>query len=699
LRDYQNLHWMAFFKYRTRTTEELQKRGLINATEGRQLEAAYDFLLRVRNELHYVSGRAQDILGKSVQPSVAHGLGYTERSPSKRIESFMRDYYTHSRHIYLITRTLEQRLALLPQPKLLPDFRRLIPKRFAKSEQVVDGFKFTNGQIHANNSRVFREQPRRLMRVFLYAQQRGLKLHPDLSQLVRHELSLVDRSFLRDEHVRETFLEILNQRGNVAPILRAMHEVGLLGKYVPEFGKLTCLVQHEFYHQYTADEHTLVCLEKLDQIWDAEQAPYNNYTEIFRDIERPFVLYLALLLHDAGKAVPGGNHSEVGGRIATRVAQRLQLDGATTHSLRLIIENHLLMAQVSQRRDLEDRGVVRSFATVVQTPSNLRMLTLHTFADSMGTSSGLWNGFKDSLLLTLYRKTMDLLIGGTTFQRAEQRERELLEEEIAQTLPQSFGQDELHAHFEHLPARYFQVHGIKEIAGDLALSHRFMHHQLTEEEKALEPVISWHNEPDRAYTVLKICTWDRLGLFSKIAGSLSAAGINILGSQSFTRADGIALDTFYVTDARGGTMVTRDERERFEEIVRKALSDEPINLRALIARHKQARPLYQSNAGERIETRINIDNEHSDTRTVIEVETEDRIGLLYTISQAFAELGLDIGVAKILTEKGAAIDTFYVTDVIGEKIADPATLKRIAARLREAIAALDEPLDGARAAA
>src|SRR5207248_2635991 len=194
-----------------------------------------------------------------------------ERSPSKRLEEFMRDVYTHMRHIYIITRTLEERLALLPSsnPSRLSTLRKFFRRgKKNSSEQIVDGFKIVDGQI-SETTRSFKEQPRRLMRVFLYAQQRGLRLHPDLAQTIRNQLSLVNRSFLEDEHVRETFLEILNQRGNVAPILRPMHEVGLLGKYIPEFGKLTCLVQHEFYHQYAADEHTLVCFEQLDRVWEA----------------------------------------------------------------------------------------------------------------------------------------------------------------------------------------------------------------------------------------------------------------------------------------------------------------------------------------------------------------------------------------------------------------------------------------------
>ena len=204
----------------------------------------------------------------------------------------MRDLYTHMRNVFLITRTLEQRMALLPPPSRKLSLRAWLPKR--RAPEPVDGFLFAGGEIRAASRRIFREQPQRLMRVFLYAQQRQLRLHPDLVQLIRNELSLVNGTFLNDPQVRETFLTILDQRGSVAPILRAMHEVNLLGKYVPEFGKLTCLVQHEFYHQYAADEHTLVCLEQLDRIWEAKDPPYQNYAPLFQGLERPGLLYLAL---------------------------------------------------------------------------------------------------------------------------------------------------------------------------------------------------------------------------------------------------------------------------------------------------------------------------------------------------------------------------------------------------------------------
>ncbi len=689
LRDYQNLLWMSFFKYRTRSLKELQSHELIGESERKQLEAAYDFLLRVRTEMHYHVNRPMDVLSKSLQPAVAHNLGYHERSPSKRIEEFMRDVYTHSRNIFLITRTLEQRLALLPRKLSALSLRAWLPEGRKKATEV-DGFKILNGQIHAGSPRVFREQPKRLMRVFLYAQQRGLELHPDLAQMIRNQLGLIDRAFMSDEHVRETFLTILGQRGNVSRILRAMHEVGLLGKYIPEFGKLTCLVQHEFYHQYTADEHTLMCLEQLDRVWEAKDPPYSLYTPLLQKLERPALLYLALLLHDVGKPEGHGNHSEVSANMAMRVAKRLALDGAATHTLRVLIENHLQMASVSQRRDLDDPAVLRRFAGLIQTPETLNLLALHTFVDSQATSDKLWNGFKDSLLWSLYEKGLRLLSGGTEYIRAEEKQRELLKEEVQHLMPEPLSEEELEAHFGALPGRYFQVHTAREVLADLIVTHRFMRLQISEEESPLAPVVNWHNLPDRACNEVKVCTWDRAGLFRKIAGSLSAVGLNILSAQIFTRADGIVLDTFYVNDARSGSLAGPEQRDTFEKVIYKSLTGEEVDFHALIAKQKISRPAYQAYTGEQLPTRVHFDNESSDTRTVIEVEAEDRLGLLYTISQALTELELDISAARINTEMGAVIDSFYVRALGGGKITAPEHRQAIERKLRHAVAELEK---------
>ena len=693
LRDFQNLLWMAFFKYRTRSLNDLEEYEFVTESERKQLEAAYDFLLRARTELHYHTNRPVDVLGKNLQPAVAYNLGYGERSPSKRIEKFMRDLYVHMRNVFLITRTLEERMALLApeQKSRLARWRGLFPKRKSQPPEPVDGLLFIDGEIHAASKRIFRDSPRRLMRVFLHAQQRRLKLHPDLAQLIRNQLALVDRDFLNDEHVRETFLTILDRRGEVAPILRAMHEVNLLGKYIPEFGKLTCLVQHEFYHQYAADEHTLVCLEQLDKIWEADQPPYKNYSPLFQSLERPGLLYLALLLHDVGKAGEHGQgkHAEASAEMSMRAAKRLQLGASASDTLRLLIENHLLMASTSQRRDLDDPMVIRIFSREVRTPEILNLLTLLTFADSQGTSDKLWNGFKDSLLWQLHSRSMTLLTGGTEFIRAEKEQRELLFKEVRRLAPASISDEELGSHFESLPARYFQIHLAEEILTDLDVVHRFISRQVLEEEGTLSPIIKWRDERDRGYNLVKICTWDRAGLFSKIAGSFSAVGLNILSAQIFTRSDGIVLDEFFVNDARTGNLATREQHEKFDELLAGILTGEKKDLHELIEHQREARPAYQAYAGERIETQMRLDNNASDTRTLIEIETEDRLGLLYTISEVFAELRLDISAARIVTERGAAIDNFYVCEFGGGKINLAERQAAIETRLRTAIGQIE----------
>ena len=698
LRDYQNLFWMAYVKYGVRRTEDLMEQGLIGAPEVKQLDAAYDFLLRVRTELHYRVERNVDALPKALQPRIAYRLNYRNRSPSGRLEAFMRDYYQHTRTILLLTRNLEQRLALRPQPRRIPNFRRMMQKRRDEAAEVkVDGFKFLNGFIHAESKRVFKEQPRRLMRVFLHAQQRGLELHPDLFQLIRESLRLVNRKFLGDEHVHETFREILNERGNVAGILRMMHDTDFLGKYIPEFGKLTCLVQHEFFHQYAADEHTLMCLKELDAIWQAKTEPHKNYSEAFSEVERPYVLYLALLLHDAGKALHTGDHSDAGGKIAESVGKRIGLSDRRVKQLRWLVDEHLAMVRISQQRDLYDPDVIDQFAEFVETADQLRMLTLLTVADSLGTSRSLWNGFKDGLLTTLHHLTAMKVSGDTAFIMAEEKQKQALRDEVRKLAPRTFSDDEIDGAFDHFPDRYFHTHNAEEICRDLVLAHQFMHLQLTTEDRALEPVVYWRNEPDRGFTEFKICTWDRAGLFVKTAGALSAAGLNIHGAQIFSRSDGIVVDAYEVTDADTGGLATKKAKEHAEEILAESLSGRlEVDYAKMIVERKYIPPIYQALEDERIETVIRFDNDSSRSHTVVDVETEDRIGLLYFISNALNDLSFSIDVARISTEKGAAIDTFYITDWKGEKVEGEQEREYLERKVRFAIKRLDKALIGRR---
>jgi [protein-PII] uridylyltransferase len=371
--------------------------------------------------------------------------------------------------------------------------------------------------------------------------------------------------------------------------------------------------------------------------------------------------------------------------LALRVGRRLGLDGSAMATRARLLEHHLLMAIISQRHDLDDASVIRNFARQIETPEALGLLTLLTFVDAQATSDKLWNSFKDLLLWQLYERAARLLTGGTEFLRAEEKQRELILEEVRKLLPPAITDEELAAHFAALPPRYFQIHSAREIHDDIVLTHRFMRLQIVEEESPLAPVANLHNEPDRGYSVVRVCTWDRAGLFSKMAGALSAVGLNILSAQIFTRTDGVALDTFFVTDAFTGKLAAVEQREQFERVLTEVLADDKVNLAALIARQRISHPLYQAYIGERIPTRIVFDNDSSDTRTFIQIETEDRIGLLYTLARTLTDVELDISTARICTEKGAAIDSFYVREVDGGKILSPERQKAIERRLQHAI--------------
>ncbi len=346
------------------------------------------------------------------------------------------------------------------------------------------------------------------------------------------------------------------------------------------------------------------------------------------------------------------------------------------------------MAMTSQRRDLEDPNVIRTFSQVVQSPPALNMLTLHTFADAMGTSEKLWNGFKDSLLRTLFEKTLRVVTGGTTFIRARVEQRDRLQREIRRAVPAAVSDEEIEAHFDGLPPRYFRVHSAEEVAADVVLVHRFIKLQLDEQERGLDPVTRWQAEPDRGFTALRVCTWDRPGLFSRIAGSLSASGLNILSAQVFSREDGMALDTFYVTRVTGEAAISREDRERFEALLGRVLNGREIDFAARIARESRARGTATTADQEAVPTRVYFDNEISDEYTVIDIEAVDRLGLLFVISGTFAELGLNLALAKIVTEKGAAVDSFYVNEVANGKITAAERQREIGDRLLQSIKSL-----------
>ncbi len=681
LRDLQNLLWMSLFKHGVRTLPELEKRKFVTPTERRALEAAYEFLLRVRTELHYAAGRPADILTLAQQLPVATHLGYDDPETLKRIEHFMRDYYRHTREVFQLTNALALRMSLKPPGFFERRGIHLPILRLGAKAEKKDGFVIRGDLIEPESPDIFRQDRLRLIRVFRYAQQRPAFLSPALQTMIRENLRLVDNEFRSHPRARETFLAIFGEGGSAGRVARMMHEVGFLGKYMPEFGHLDALVQHEFFHRYTADEHTLVTLQRLDAVVTAKEGPDADYRPLFQDVARPELLYFALLLHDCGKAANEETHSDASVTLAERAARRIGLDDAARETVAFLIHHHLDMYNVTQRRDLDDSETVVEFARLVENLPRLNHLLLLTYADMTGTSGDQWNEWRNSLLWDLYLKTRAELVAGAETMALREQRLQALSDHIRER--SRMPREELAAHFDNMQRRYFLTFTADEILRHLELIHAFLQRAVAMSRDDLAPQVMWTDKPDRGYSQATICTWDREGLFSKICGSFSFAGLNILNAHAYSRRDGIVLDIFNVADVHGRVVSDPEQRRQFERTLDRALNHS-TDLQQLLAKHRPTRTAGRVPQGV-VPTKVRVDLNASRTRTVIEVQAEDRLGLLYTIAQALARHGFSINLARISTEKGAAFDTFYLQDVNGEKVTDAARLEHTRANLFRAL--------------
>jgi [protein-PII] uridylyltransferase len=675
LRDYHNMQWICYFRDGVMSTAKLVERKYISESDRRAIDRAYDFLQRVRTELHYQSKRPSDLLTLFLQGQIANSFNYPQKNVLRRSESFMRDYYQHARTIYLTAKRVTEGFLLpdLSNKEQKPVFG-FLAKRKLKTEQF-DGF-YSHGRLmYFENREVFHEDPFRLIRVFLYAQQRELELSSELQQLIRRRTRLVNRTFQYARSARETFQAILSRKGQVGHILRMMHEVDFLGKYMPEFGELTCLVQHEFFHRYTADEHTLVCIEKLDSLIDTEDSKLAPYKSLFLKLEDPYVLYLALLLHDTGKASGARHHSEASALNAQKVAARLQLSPERRRKLILLVDHHMTLSEIAQRRNLEDSATIADFAEVVRNPENLDALMLLTLADGQGTGGQNWSDWKETLVWHLYHATSSYLHDEREFFAERLIAREDLQQAVAKKMAKDSG-EEIEVHFNSMPDRYFQSHNINEIVGHLRLFRSFVESRVRNPKMALSAAVKWNSKPDQGHSEFWICTWDRAALMAKIAGSFATASINILSADVYTRVDNLMLAIFRVCDTSFRSVSDERDLQQVESVLQASLEKIDYDFTPLMEKARK-RTAFHLPIGMDLPTKLVISNEIHSGYTVIDLQTADRLGLLYDVLICLSRAKVNIALSRIATEKGAAFDSFYVTDLEGRKITDEAMLRRL----------------------
>ncbi|HUG37069.1 MAG TPA: [protein-PII] uridylyltransferase, partial [Candidatus Limnocylindrales bacterium] len=602
LRDIHTALWLASTKWGTRTLQELADKRLITEREQRQTDGALTFLWRVRNELHFLSAHKNDVLSRDVQPQIAKNFGYVADDIALAVEKFMRDYYLHARVIHRVSRRLIARCReTLSQPRLVQ--RRL------RQEALADGLFVLDGHLHLVDAdgRAFREDPSRLMKVFWHVHRLGVELGIDVERAVEDALDLVDDRFQRSPEVRDLFLSICRTWGRVTPTLREMHELGLLGRYLPEWGALTCLVQYDVYHKFTADQHSLLAVETLEALAPGQ----STESQVLNEVERPDLLMLGMLLHDIGKG-KGHGHVAKGIPLIEELTTRLGLDGA--ESVKFLVAHHLTLSHIAQRRDIDDPKTVESLAEVAQTAERLRMLYLLTYADMRAVGPGVLTGWQARILWELFNRAMVRLTGG----RLERPSREAVADRVWEEMGRERSRRDVVAHLALLTDRYLTTTSPLRIAAHVRLVERL------EEDVAANEVFHY---PDLGSSELVIATKDVPGLFSLIAGTLAAEAINILSAQIHTRADGIAIDTFQVNDPFGEAVTEAARWRRTLDGLRRVLRGE-LTVESLLAERKGARGTRE---GVPVPPKIRVDNKLSDTHTVVEVKCPDRVGVLYTI--------------------------------------------------------------------
>jgi [protein-PII] uridylyltransferase len=688
LRDYQNLLWMTFFNEGALTTTHLVGKDWLSTTDQRRIDAAYDFLLRLRTDLHYATGRATDILHMNTQELIAQRLGYRPKKGQFRSETLLRDYYDHTRNIFRVTERITEQFQTgraTDRTRMLFSFLPLV----RPDEKRVGEFFVRHGQLHTDHRDLFDRDPTEMMRVFALAQEHRLDPSPELEDLLTRRLRLVTRVYQYAKTPREIFLSILSRKGRVGCALRMMHRVDFLGRYIPEFGQLTCLVQHEFFHRYTADEHTLVCIDKLDALQDTAEAKLRGYRKLFAELKDPVVLYLALLLHDTGRGVGARPHSEASALFAHRVGSRLQLDPEERKSLVLLVDHHVTLSSMAQQRNLDDPATIVEFANIVKTQRNLDALMLLTLADGQGTTANAWSDWKETLVWQLFHATSQYLFDQKTYYDRMRIERAALRSAVSQSLPAEYA-EEIEAQFEFMPDSYFRATDHADMVEHLKLFHTFFENA-THGERALAPAISWEAFPDQDHTIVSFVHWDRPRLLAKLAGAFAVVPLNILSVDMFARGDQTELAILRVCDIKGRAVTDKRSIELVESTLRSALEQEIFDFQPLLERSRRQvrrRPAQDVD----FPTYLAVDNKAHPAYTLLQVQTPDRIGLLYDLLSSLGREGVSITLSRVSTQSGAAVDTFYITDTSsGGKITDTNRIAALQRHLQSVVESESKP--------
>jgi len=649
LRDFQTIRWIGMALPWSGTIEGLYRLSMADKAEIDEIRRAFDFLLRTRNELHFVMQSSWDILSFDIQATVAKGLGYRGSGEFADIELFMKDYYARTRDIYhIIARFLDETSEggsiRIIEGQL---YKRLGTEGLSQFNLAVRKEKFEKEPLYP----------------FFEQLKRGKRFSPSTERRLRKLYTGGRLSGKVLGRMKKSFIELLQMEGRKAEVLKSMHELGVLSVLFPPFAKLTCLKKHDVYHHYTADEHSLQAVRELESLEDKRTGVLPR---IYEEVDEKLELIIATLLHDIGK-VEKGAHSTHGARMAKTLLKDFPLTEKSKELIRFLIRNHLVLSHFSQRRDIESAETIREFVRVVKSKLNLKLLYLLTYADLRATGPAIWTGWKGDLLKNLYLRASEFLTEGGLADEYFKKKAEKLEKKVLSRISSESLRKEIQRHLSMLPRRYLFA---------VAPSSVREHVDMVKRVDGENAVVMFKTK--RSFIELTVCTKDMPSRLSQLCGAISVNDFNILSANAFTRKDGVVIDIFHVVNFDGSKKVGNEVKERFSAFLNDVIEGRVDLVAAYRSHIKKWKRRFKYIPEE---CSVEFENELSADSTIIDITAGDRPGLLYDITNVLSGEGLDIVAARVTTRGKVAADSFYVRTAGGGKVDDLPFIKQLRKKL------------------
>jgi len=693
LRDYQGVQWLLHLMYGRVDLNKLYNHDSVYARDVREFDAAYEFLLRVRNELHFNSRRATDELTIGMQCTVADKLGYTG-TPMEQVEGLMKDYYFHARNHLRIAKSIEQRV-LTTCDQTRTKRRRLFRMSFKKTvRKEIEGFVVEDDRISLADGEAFVKDPGSIIRMFRMVQVMNLKPSFELQRQVVAELPRVTAGIMKDADFCDHFRSMLTTPGKVSMVLEEMHNTGFLNRMIPEFEMLSCLIQHDrFFVRFAEDQKVFNSIQRLDKVLSDPKHEHRKYLPELMGQGVVTELYWELLLYSLkypGYTIGVSSPMDRKGADIFAILNRLKVDRKQSDRIVSFIDKHRNVARFWQQSDADDSRLVHQLAQVLNDHETASSSFWFHYCESLGRNPQYWRiRSLESAYQTFCAVTEEIergVLRNESNPENSTSQKDMTRLQIKDNTIPDVCVDEIDAHFQLLPNRYFESRSVEDVELHISLVHRLLETiQQAESLGSLKPIIDWRDDENGNFSVITVVTWDRSGLFYKLAGAISSAGMNILKARAISRKDHIAIDSFYVSHGKTGKVKCDEVRHTFEDSIEAILVNGEkaigkVREQYELSRNKNS-ALSQNPYDAALPVKVDLYFDPELKQVVADYQGKDRIGLLYQVSRTLSKEKMNIDSVRIATNNGIATGTIFLTDENRERKNDPERLTEIREKL------------------